>query len=444
MDAVRIMSIHNSKGLEFPVVFICGTDKKFNFRDSRDGMVLHKDLGFGPDIYDRDLEVIYPSLIKQCIKHKLEKEIKAEEMRLLYVAMTRAREKLILTGCTYNIDRLKEKWNLNTSIKTGRPTNYGILESENYLDWLGMAFLHHENEILQDETNCDWSCSIIPAEEIQKAVLTAAESPYQMKLFQDERTAGPDLDLVKKHFEWKYTADAGDFPAKLSVSEIKRLKDEPDDDNLDYLYEREEPPELTKLKEPVFVVGKKPPPNSVRGTLVHACLQQADVRRISGILELGNARKDLISYVKTLIDYMVSREFFTQEQAGFIEPRLVANFFLSDFGRRLVKSPKIYREVPFTLMKPLSEIYPEQLISETARMYKIPIQGIIDCCFEEDGELVLLDFKSDYVEFGEEVEYAKKYEIQIICYKEALEKINRMQVKQSVLFFLRTGKGVIM
>jgi len=437
MDSVRIMSIHKSKGLEFPVVFLCCAGKMFNYKDSNEGLLLHKELGFGPDCLAMKAAKVYSSIMKQCIKIKMKNETKAEEMRLLYVALTRPREKLIITACVKDPIKTQEMWKEACNSETKRPGNFSIMNSNSYLECIGMvlAYYQPEDELRNDETDCNWVIKYCGLTSIIEGLVDDVE--YQPIEILPEFKEGVFQSEVKDRLEWKYNYPQNtSLPTKLSVSEIKRLREEELGDSDEKLYSSTS----INIGQPKFIEDKETLSAINKGTMLHACLQKVDFKEVSSIIK-GNLNKSDIDHrlnkmLKNLVSWMVDEEFFTDQMAKQIDVKLIKRFLLSEIGQRLVCANIINREVPFTIFKSMSEIYDKEFEKDEL----IPVQGIIDCYFEEGDGLVLLDFKSDKIKKGQEQAAASKFSVQMECYKDALEKVTGKIVKQSVVFFLTTGK----
>lgn len=440
MNAVRIMSIHKSKGLEFPVVFLCCAGKTFNYKDSTDGLLLHKELGFGPDCLAMKAAKVYSSIMKQCIKIKMKNETKAEEMRLLYVALTRPREKLIITACVKDPIKIQEMWKDACNSETKRPGNFSIMNSNSYLEWIGMvlAFYQPEGELRNDETDCNWVIKHCDLASIIQGIIDVDQDNQEIKIL-PEFEEGELQGQVKARLEWNYNYPQNtSLPTKLSVSEIKRLREEELGDNDERLYASTS----INIGQPKFIEDKGTVSAVNKGTMLHACLQKVDFKEVSLILQDNFDRADidnrLNKMLENLVSWMVDEEFFTNQMAKQIDISLIKGFLLSEIGRRLVQdADRVKREVPFTIFKSMSEIYNKELESDEL----IPVQGIIDCYFDEGDGLVLLDFKSDNIKLGQEEEAARRYSVQMECYKGALEKLTGKVVKQSVVFFLTIGKS---
>ena len=468
-DVVRIMSIHKSKGLEFPVVFVAGMSKQFNLKDMQGDFQLHKELGFAPKIVDPILRTSYPSLPYLAIRRRSRLESLAEEMRILYVALTRAREKLILIGSTRNPERLLSKWSASlTQHELVLPT-YMLTQAQTYLDWIGPAVLRHpslshirEEWGLSDSQLVDvnqepsrWTMTVVPLNEMiawQEAAVTqliedsrrlAAVSEWEpvetstsssmLILPRAQEEAVLRDETVQGRLEWQYKyMQASTYYSKTSVTELKRLMEQAAraDTDLDaditagtYIsaVELAQRNKTTLLRRPKFMESQGM--NAAeRGTVYHSVMQHIPL--ISKQVD-----DDLVG--KTL-QHLVSKQVIREDQHMVIRPEIISEFFRMDIGQRLLAASHVQREVPFSYGLPVEELHAEA--SREVGREIILIQGVIDCLFEEEDGLVLLDFKTDAVR-GNPSLVADRYRIQIDLYAKAIEAITGKIVKEKVLYF---------
>lgn len=439
-NVVRIMSIHKSKGLEFPVVFIADLGKNFNLQDSRGLLLCHKELGIGPYVIEPELRYRYPTLARLAIAHKLNMETKAEELRVLYVALTRAREKLILVGSVKNIEKKLEEWAQCTD-SLAIPLPDGLIAgAKSYLDWLCPAISRHkQSEILychgaglagtfQNDPS-EWLIKIYKREELAKPGEEAlADAPLMASVQKLEAVAlSQEESLIAEVLDWQYEGQAAvGKPAKLSVTEIKRRFED--------LQGNDSEPEGAKLFEappailrPQFIKRPGKMTAAEVGTILHTVMQHLDY-----MLEIDEAG------VATQLKRMVDREILLAEQAAAVAVKSIAAFWQSSIGQRMQKALYIRREMPFSLMLPAGRFYPE--LDGTGE--EIFVQGIIDVLFDDGDGLVLLDYKTDYQRDSSEI--AKKYDTQLNLYAEAVEIILKRKVKEKYLYLFSTGELVNM
>lgn len=438
-NVVRLMSIHKSKGLEFPVVFLCGCGKKFNFQDMYKGILLHQELGFGPDFVDHIKRIKYPSVPKLAIAQKLKLETLSEEMRILYVALTRSREKLILTGAINNLEKSAARWLATAESPTEKFPAHDMLKAQNYLDWVCPSVMRHRNSSKLREAaglGMEYSGAQMRDESLWNIFLwNQSDIAVSKKIEQDEFLQVDTLgwlennstDNIKKNEEisrrlnWKYKYDSfTNIPSKISVTEIKRY--------FSINNEGEDYPtiEKTSIKKPSFLQEKKGLSSAEKGTIMHFVMQHIDFYDKN---------------IENQIGFMVEKELITQQQAKSIDIRKIEAFINSPIGRRMLKSGKIHREVPFNIELPFEEVYPNYDDVDSTED-KILLQGVVDCYFEEAGKIVLIDYKTDYISKGNVNEIKDKYSMQISYYARALELLTGLGVEERYIYLFSTGELV--
>ncbi|MGB9809168.1 MAG: 3'-5' exonuclease, partial [Caldanaerobacter sp.] len=427
-NVVRIMSIHKSKGLEFPVVVVAGLGKHFNTRDLNEKILYHHFLGIGPEFVDYRRRISYPSVVKEAIKYKIKLENLSEEMRVLYVALTRAKEKLVLVGSVKDIRERVNRWSKARFIGK-KISEYDVLKSKSYIDWIGTAIIRHPDLkplrdfagiLLEEEPDSSkWEVKIWDKKGIigEKKKEEGIKVIKKLKAVNMEETESEFKKEVERRLNYVYPYEKSSrLPAKLSVTEIKRiLNDEVIDEETTSIFERK------VLKTPLFLEKKKGLTPAERGIALHLVMQKLDLS------------KDL-SYrgIKEQIENMVKEEILTEEQAREVDARKIEKFFKTPLGKRLLGAKEVKREVPFHLKVKSREIY-KDLPEEYEDEY-IQVQGIIDCFFEEEGGLVLIDYKTDYVEKEGLEEIKNKYKVQIELYSKALETITGKTVKEKYVY----------
>lgn len=433
-DVVRIMSIHKSKGLEFPIVLCCGMGKKFNMRDMNSDILYHSELGFGMQIVNSDTRLSYPSAIKNIIKKKMELETKSEEMRILYVAMTRAKEKLILTGSVNNVDMAYERWE-----KISRDIgDYSSMKSNTYIDWIMPVVLDSKSKSENIWNDKIWKKSDImktpeDTEEIKKSDIFRKEI--------DKYSSGRNYDWIKNRLEYEYPYQKScERSESISVSEIKTLSNRSEDDDSEIVYmstdentgTNNEIPIKTmdyEIKVPKFIQDTKDEKltGAAKGSAVHLFMQLVDLDRVSDIQE-----------IKSQIEDMKKREVITEKEAEVINPYSVYKFFESDIGKRMKRAKFIGREKSFCRNIKASDVYKNESGEE-----KLMLRGIIDLYFEEDdGKIVLVDYKTDYVTEETIDEIKSRYRKQLEVYEETLEIITGKTVKEKYLYLFGLGRSV--
>jgi len=396
-DVVRIMSIHKSKGLEFPVVFLAGTTKKFNYRELNENLVFHSELGFGADVINYEKRIRYASISKIALTQKIKAEAMSEEMRILYVAMTRAREKLIITALVPNLEKAYDKY--------AEPlTQYKISKANCFFDWIGTAVIEKHN---------DW---IINQYTFGEAVhLNQREAEIENKLGEMQLIASNDKTRQKEidaQMNWVYCHQlATGIPSKISITELKRMESG-----------EEIKPDISMIEKPDFL--KEELENGTRyGTLVHTALQ-----KLNFISKQNEG--ELIQQIQKIVSGLTDEE---NVQKSIIKKLL--RFTKSSLFAEMQQAKKIFKETSFNLNLTAKEVY--GIESEEAIM----IQGIIDLYYiDQDDKIVLVDYKTDRVEMGEEL--VKRYASQLAYYKRALEDITGKEVKKTIIYSLKLEKEI--
>ncbi len=433
-NVVRIMSIHKSKGLEFPVVILAGMGKKFNLRDTTSPILLHRDLGLGPRLVDPVLRTRRDTIARLVMKNVIKMESLAEEMRILYVAMTRPQSKLIMVGTVRNMDNCRRKWSKTINA-------YNLSRGGNYLDWLGTSLIRHtDGQALRESDTTSIAVSLIDDESRWKIEVVATSSLIQEELMKVQKldkirelleggnyreTNSNEREVVWEQLNWEYPfVEAGLIPSKLSVTTLKNLKA----GKLESLRNNVASELLGwDLKEASWERETKLS-GAQKGTIIHYIMQNLDYSSLDSLEAIGEQ-----------ISVMVEKELLTEEAAAVIDIGKIENFFASLLGQRVLAAEKIYREVPFNLRVKASEIMDGLESAET-----MLIQGVIDLYFQEGEELVLVDYKSDWLAPGQEAELVARYQTQLEWYKKALERIQGRTVKESYLYLFHTDQAILL
>jgi len=451
-DTVRIMSIHKSKGLEFPIVFVAGMGKQFNNSDSRAKIVLHADYGIGPDCIDYKMRTKCPTLLKKVIQRQGTLENLGEELRILYVALTRAKEKLIMIGGTKDAGKLIADWRKENLGCTSHLRFSTIASARNYFDFVGPAIIPLQA----------FSIDVIKKEGLTKDEIQAQISKAELKeqmlhpanLSDEENEIRAEL---KRRLIFLYPfLNEATLPIKTTVSELKKLSQTVDAEDADNLIEEikesqgvkedeseeefkeaaEEMPEETEkkmgdgqLKEaasfedeatyPKFLKEEEEVKATARGTLYHKVLESMEFTKM-------HTAQD----VKDLVARLCKEEVIDKELAGTIRISKLAAFLKTSMAERIRKAEaagKFYKEQQFVLGIPSLELNPQFGGSEI-----VLIQGIIDAYFEEDGKYVLIDYKTDRV--NDEEELIARYAKQLEYYERALVQITGKRVKEKIIY----------
>ncbi|WP_394882737.1 helicase-exonuclease AddAB subunit AddA [Clostridium baratii] len=440
-DVVRIMSIHKSKGLEFPVVFLAGAGKQFNLMDLNNRILHHDDLGFGPDYIDLEKRISYSTLPKEAIKKKIRLETLSEEMRILYVAFTRAKEKLIITGATRDIDKTVEKWVQAASVEKSKISPAEVLKGKSYLDWIGMALCQHKDGeplrerigvssgIAKDDLST-WKVNLWDSNNlfVEKNLEAVDEISIDEELFINSRAETVDKEIARRlGYEYKYL-DSTIIKSNISVSDLKKAGYEPSDEYRGESLFKEKP-----VLKPRFLQEKKGLSAAERGTAMHFVMQKIDYDRV-----------DSLENIKIQLEEMLQNELLTKDEFKAINPYKIYNFFKCDLGKNILKVYNeggiIHRELPFFTRISASKV--KEDISKESYSEEVRLQGVIDLFFELDGEIILVDYKTDYVEDNIEEEMNRRYKIQLDYYSDAIKKITGKVVNKRYLYLFYIDKAI--
>lgn len=409
-NVIRIMSIHKSKGLEFPVVFLCGTGKSFNMRDLNEDILLHQDMGIGPKLIDFERRIEYDTLAKEAIKLKIKLETLSEEQRILYVALTRAKEKLIITGISKDLEKdFKQKrellqiYNENMNI-----IDYKLVKKyKTYLDWLELVYLKNENKITDIATLYTYTKTDLEKELNNKE--QEKLNNIKEKIFENTKDL-KDTENIKEILNWKYRyKKSSEIPTKTAVTRLQA--------------EEDKKIELTEI--PKFMGKEKKITPAEKGTLMHLCIQRLN--------EKQTYTKETI---KQMIQCLVLKEIITTTEADAINIDTLYKYTKSALWNDLSKAKEIHKEQPFYINIPAKEIYENIETDEN-----ILVQGIIDLYYiSEDNKLILIDYKTDYVKKPEEL--INKYKTQLSIYKKALENSLNRRVDETYIFSTNWGQSL--
>ena len=441
-DVVRIMSIHKSKGLEFPVVFVCGSGKQFNLMDLNNNILYHEELGFGPELVDLDKRVSYPTLPKEAIKQRIRLETLSEEVRILYVAFTRAKEKLIITGAVNGLEKWITKCCNAAALDRDIILPSEVLKGKSYLDWIGMAICKHRdgeslrelvgaNDISIKDDLSTWSVKTwTKSDLIVDKKNSDVDEINEENLLINFDCSSVDKEIERRlDFRYKFR-ESTLIKSNFSVSELKKKNFEqvPVIDTEELFKE-----DICNIK-PKFLQEERGLTAAEKGTAMHFVMQKVDLSRVSTIEE-----------IKVQLKELVDRELLSKEEYKVISPYKVKKFFISKLGERMLSAHNrgdiVYRELPFYTEIDVHRIDPD--LPKDVEGDKVRLQGVIDSFFYEDNEVILLDYKTDYVEQSNEEELINKYRIQIQYYKEALEKITKTKIKECYLYSFYLEKEIL-
>lgn len=415
-DVVRIMSIHKSKGLEFPVVFLMGLNKKFNTKDLSGSVILHKELGIGIDYVDTLYRFKMPLITKKAIASAILSELVSEQMRLLYVALTRAREKLFMTAFSSNMDKALGKWEQTASEAEGlNLPEYRMTSARCFADWVVPAIMRSPQGRCLTRGLISQTGKEI---ELKVTKTSYKNEPFSVKNKEDA-TLTETEEKIKEILLFEYKdKDGSRIPSKLSVTELKRLINSSLDGE-NYITK-----EIKLEKVPEFLKEDKPLSATEAGSVTHFIMQNISL-----------LKKPEESDVQSLSDELYKKGLLTEKQKNAVDAKKIVSFFESDLGKRLLLSKDVQREIPFEIKILANEIY------KTKSDEGILVQGIIDCVFSEGEKTVLIDYKTDSLKNTTEEELAEKYRVQLEVYERALKTFKKTETEKYIYFF-SSGKYV--
>ena len=411
-DVVKIMTIHKSKGLEFPICILANANKKFNAEDERHNMIISPEYGIGLIRRNEENLSEYKTLSHTAAKISLNQMNKSEELRVLYVALTRAKEDLIIISAIKNLEDKIKKLSSDIDFGKRKLSPFSIAAKNNYSDWIVKSLLRHPDcgelrRLAQIGEDCvlrsDFDLRLKIVDEIKRyskafgTVASENETDESFQKFLDERI----------NYKYKYAA--------LSTIPTKRASSQLDKDFID----RED----FASSKPSFMEEDNLS-GAQRGTAMHRFLQYADFNRANEELERE-------------IRYLTQERKLTQLQAESLNRRSIKTFLSSDVAKRICQSEFVVREKKFTVDIKIKEMYPEIAddFDET-----LMIQGVLDCAFLENGKLILLDYKTDNIE-NEDI-FREKYASQLKSYKYALQKITEYEVGKTYIYSFKLGKEI--
>lgn len=398
-SAVQIMTIHKSKGLEFPVVFLSDMSHQFNKMDMRSSVLIHPKLGLGAKVTDMQRRVEYPSLARNAIQLRLERELLSEEMRVMYVALTRPKERLFITAAMKD----PEKAIATASAVVTTPMESEVLaNAASYVWWFIYAALADEQQHLK----------IRLCRGVDGADDTAEECVTQP--VNEEALAKLESAM---RFSYPHKA-AQALPSKITATELKSRVDA-DPEAAPLVKER-----IRKLQMPDFTRKDKPVTGAERGIATHLALQCMDIGKTASLDE-----------VRGEIARLEREKFLSAREVAAVDANAIYKLFTSPLGQRIRTADKIHREFKFSLLCDAGDVYPDVSGEE------LLLQGVVDCCIEENGKLCIIDYKTDRVRDSAALSTRVTfYTPQLRAYASALRRIFGMDVASCVLYFLDSGK----
>ncbi|KIL47365.1 helicase-exonuclease AddAB subunit AddA [Jeotgalibacillus campisalis] len=440
-DVVRLMTIHSSKGLEFPIVFLSGMARPFNEMDLRGKFFLDKEFGLALPYVQPEKRISYETLPQLAFKEKKRLENIAEEMRVLYVAMTRAKEKIYMTATLSDVSKQLKKWQVSGNHKNWLLPEFTRKAAKSYIDWIGPALIRHPDSekiqlkkpecILKDPSN--WSIDLVEASSINKIEQPMTDDAVYLNYVKEHLPVPVKSEVAEEIFtrlKWEYPFEqATKRRSKQSVSEIKRMNEVQDERSA---FDFTGSPSKKLFNRPKFMQETKITP-AEKGTIMHMVMQHVPLDK-----------KPSQTSVEELLDELVRRELLTADQKRAVDIKQITAFFESSIGLRLLNAKTIRREMPFTFVASAAELgLPSP---QTDQLDNVLIQGVVDCLFKDDDGLVLLDYKTDRItdRFENGFEQAEKvmkrrYSTQLTLYKLALERTLDQQIDETILYFFDGG-----
>ena len=415
---VQIMSIHKSKGLEFPIVILADLAKDFNRQDYQTPVLVHPAHGLGPVCYDLKRRIQYPTVARTALETVLRRESKAEEMRVLYVAMTRAKEKLILVA---SMNRAAGRLGKLAAVADCPAPPNAVEEARSMAEWVLLPLLcRREAGELRSCAGAE-AGRCVPAGDSPWTVALHDAAPYlRRRGGQAAQQAAPAVELPFDPevlgFRYPYGA-AERLQTKITATQLKgRPKDQE-------IAEGTWPALLpVKFEKPRFLAGERPLSAAERGTATHALMQYLplDCADVAGEVERLAAQRRL-----------------TERQAAAVDTAAVERFLRSPLAEEMRAAAKLWREYRFSLL-----VKGERYLGEDARGEELLLQGVVDCFFETERGLVVVDFKTDRVSGDAQRRRTEEYRPQILAYSDALEQIFQRKVCRRVLYYFSTDTAV--
>lgn len=412
-NVVRIMTIHKSKGLEFPVVILAGVGKQFNFRDLNGKILLDQDLGMGPQYIDSDRYIEFKTLAKKALAIKAKNEAISEEMRILYVALTRAKEKLIIVGRQKDVNKkMSEKQKLleiYSTIDDNKINPYLLQKYKTYLDWLELIYL---KEGVANTKNL-FTVNINKREKTSVKIENEVED-ISKKIIEESNKNNDEQEKekIKEILNWQYKHHSIEgIPTKTSVSKLKEKREQ----------------EVQITQEPKFIneEAKTKLTGAQKGTLIHLCLQK-----------MKETEEYNLEKITELIEELKDKEIITEIEVQNIDKEKLLEYTNSQLWTELKQAKEIHKEHPFYINIKASRIY-NQINKEDDE--DILVQGVIDLFFiDKDDKLILVDYKTDYVQ--NENELVEEYKGQLDLYKEALEQSLNKKVDKMCIYSVYLNK----
>lgn len=445
-SSVQIMTIHKSKGLEFPIVFAAGMGKQFNFRDMNARLLIHPEMGFGADAIFPEQRMVVPTAFKQVIRRELQKESLGEELRVLYVALTRAKEKLVLTG---TVGKLEERVTALSRCRDREEVLLSVgsrMKAKTYWDYVLPALARHRcmdglyreygitpcRGHLPDGQEAEFVVRKITALDLAgEEVIHEAESQMRMEYLKgwdagrvyDEETR----NLIEERFSYRYPYEyLKIIPVKVSVSELKKRSYAGEYDREESLFFE---PDIAPLVPRFAAETEEEYTGAARGTAYHRVMECLDYGRVASAEE-----------IREQVEGLLRQQKIEAGEAACIDTGDVLRFVECSLGKRMQKAAlagKLYREQPFVISvgaSMLNETWPDD--------ERVLVQGIIDAYFLEGEEIILVDYKTDRIRKGEEGKLVELYRVQLEEYAGALERMLGKRVRETYIYSFAVHEAV--
>ena len=444
-NLVQIMSIHKSKGLEFAVVFLCDTGKKFNQNDLMKPILVHQDLGLGPEYIDTKNYVKYPSIPKISMKYQITNENKSEEMRVLYVALTRAKEKLFITGTLSDIEKSAKRWSVYASREEDAILPIGVKRAGSYLNWIGLSlFAHSETETIRDligekVQHCfsgegKWKVNIW-----QKDMLGELKDE-QLENLEKYRNILEDWDSQKNYgtykeevferlnYEYAYKQEIN-LPTKVSVSEIKRESQKHNNEEY-YTSDMKIEAINTEPELPSFMQEQKTLKATERGTLIHSVFEHLDYVTFT-----------TLDQIKNEVNRLVQTGRIDKKALEILDYNKLYEMANSDVINQMRTADIVKKEQAFSYLLKAKEVREEYEGEE-----EVLIQGVIDSFFIDDSGITIIDYKTDYVDKADITlgiqKIKDRYAKQLELYSMALEGITGKKVVNKYIYLYGISRWI--
>ena len=384
------------------MVFLCGTSKRFNRSDLREAVLIHPELGLGPKVTDTRRGIEYASLQRNAVSLRADREMLSEEMRLLYVALTRAKERLIMTATMSEPETKMQKLMMSTVFPVSPEI---LMTAQNTAAWLMYAALSDKDGRL--------GLSVYRPERAQTENKEADEAT--------EAAADPKLiEKLRRNLDFSYPYPVAEtLPSKVTATELKSC-DEPDPESVSLA-----PSVQPSFRSPNFLREDKPLTATEKGTATHMVLQFIDYNK-AGTLD----------GIRSEIARLTASRHISERQAQAVNAEAIRRLFASGLGQRIMNADRLMREFKFSILCPAEDFF------DGGEGESVLLQGVIDCCIEENGELTIIDYKTDRVRGQELNERAKSYAGQLRAYAIAIGKMTGKPVTGCALYFLDAGQTV--